>query len=348
MLQKNMMQRILILVVFLYIALLITSCKNDNRTANSDTVPLELTLLRFEKDLFNCEAESIDEDLIKLKKKYGDFFDLFFYQITRLGTSDAKMMAERVVQFIADTNLRAVYRKTGDVFGDFELEKKELENAFREYSVHFPEYQIPQIVTLISAFSYPIVVDSSTLGISLDMYLGADYHYYSTLDPPLPYFLRRKMQKDYLVADAMRGWLESDFAIDESNAKMIEMMLSQGRLLCVLDEILPETHDTLKTGYSAIQLEWCRANEASIWSFFIENKLLFSDDPNLLQKYVSDGPTTNGFPAESPGNIGKFAGWQIIKSYLKNNKQVSLKDLMNEKDLMKVFQQSKYKPEKNN
>ena len=36
----------------------------------------------------------------------------------------------------------------------------------------------------------------------------------------------------------------------------------------------------------------------------------------------------------------------IVKSYLENHRDVSLKDLMEEKDMMKIFQQSKYKPAK--
>ena len=102
----------------------------------------------------------------------------------------------------------------------------------------------------------------------------------------------------------------------------------------------------LKSGYSSSQLAWCRTNEKLIWSFFIDNKLLFSFDPNLMNKYVNDGPTTNGFPKESPGNIGQFIGWQIVRSYMKNHPGVSLQKLMEEKDLIKIYNESQYKPGK--
>jgi hypothetical protein len=125
---------------------------------------------------------------------------------------------------------------------------------------------------------------------------------------------------------------------------MIDFMISQGRLLYYLDLVTPDEPDTIKTGYTSAQLNWCIQNEKKIWSFFIDNKLLFSFDPNLMNKYVNDGPTTNGFPKESPGNIGQFTGWQIVKSYMKNNPQVTLQQLMEEKDLLKIFNESKYKP----
>jgi hypothetical protein len=154
------------------------------------------------------------------------------------------------------------------------------------------------------------------------------------------------MQKEYMVSDAMKGWAESDYAIDETSARMVDFMISEGRLIYFLEKVMPDAQDTIRTGYSKKQLEWCNANEKQIWSFFIENKLLFSIDPNLMNKYVNDGPTTNGFPKESPGNIGKFIGWKIVRSYMKNHPETSLRQLMEEKELVKVFNESKYKPER--
>lgn len=334
------------LIMFLYMSVLITSCVQDKNKLPEDSKEYHLKLFRFEQDLFEIKPEQMPEGLELLKDKYGSFFDLFAFQITRLGSRDSVQMNQNFITFVSDTNFRAVYNECYKRFPDFKEEQMGLEKAFSRYAELFPENSIPNIVTLLSVFSYPIVVDSANLGIGLDMYMGQDNKYYFTLEPPLPLFLRRKMSKEYIVSDAMKGWLESDYAIDESRAKMVDMMVSQGRVLCALDEILPDVHDTLKSGYSLSQLEWCKSNESKIWSFFIENKLLFSDDPNLLQKYVNDGPTTNGFPQESPGNIGKFAGWMIVKSYLNKHKDVSIKTLMEEKDLMKVFQQSKYKPSK--
>ncbi len=340
------MRSSVLLMLFLYINLLITSCVQDKKKISEDIKEQSLELYRFEQDLFGIKPELVPDGLQELKDKYGSFFELFAFQITRLGSRDSAEMNRNFIHFLSDTNFRAVYTECEKVFPDFETERHGLENAFTRYSSLFPGNTVPKVITMLSVFSYPIVVDSTSLGIGLDMYLGTDNKYYFTLEPPLPLFLRKKMRKEYIVTDAMKGWLESDYGIDESRAKIVDMMISQGRTLCALDKIVPDVHDTLKSGFSSSQLEWCTTNEAKIWSFFIENKLLFSDDPNLLQKYVSDGPTTNGFPKESPGNIGKFAGWMIVRSYMDNHPDVSVKSLMEEKDLMKIFQQSKYKPAK--
>ena len=114
----------------------------------------------------------------------------------------------------------------------------------------------------------------------------------------------------------------------------------------MLDAMMPKLADTLKTGYSASQFKWCFENEKNTWSFFVEKKVLFSNSLEQYIKYISEGPTTNGFPKESPGNIAAFIGWQIIKSYMKENSSMTLPQLMNEKDAALILKNSKYKPKK--
>ncbi len=328
----------------IYMVLFITGCKHVNDRPDISTITFEIKAHRFEKDMFGLDSLNFEKEFNNLKMKYGNFFNLFSFQITSIGSPDSSLMIDHYRSFINDSNFRNIYLDCEKLYGNFNKKNADFTEAFRYYSFYFPQKTIPRVVTMISGFSYPVVCDSTTLGISLDMYLGPSYRFYSTLEPALPNYLRSRMQGDYMVSDAMKGWAESDYGIDESTARMVDFMISQGRLLYYLDKILPDVSDTIKTGYSLSQLEWCKVNEKKIWSFFIENKLLFSFDPNLMNKYVNDGPTTNGFPKESPGNIGKFIGWQIVKSFMAGHKEISLEQLMNEKNLQKIFDESKYKP----
>ena len=47
---------------------------------------------------------------------------------------------------------------------------------------------------------------------------------------------------------------------------------------------------------------------------------------------------------ESPGRVGVWIGWQIVRSYMKNN-NVTLQELF-AKDAKEIFDNSKYKPKK--
>src|SRR5690606_30194116 len=97
----------------------------------------------------------------------------------------------------------------------------------------------------------------------------------------------------------------------------------------LLDKFLPFLHDTLKTGYTKAQLDWCIENEGLIWSYIISAEDLYSLNPAVIQSYIGEGPFTQGFSQEySPGNLGPWIGWQIIKKYLSKNPETTPEELM--------------------
>ena len=65
-----------------------------------------------------------------------------------------------------------------------------------------------------------------------------------------------------------------------------------------------------------------------------------------IMKLTSDGPFTSIFPQESPSRAGVWIGWQIIRKYMVENPNMTIQDLMNEKDAQLILAKSKYKPRK--
>ena len=76
---------------------------------------------------------------------------------------------------------------------------------------------------------------------------------------------------------------------------------------------------------------------------FVQNNLLQTIDNNVIKNYIGDGPKTQELGEASPGNIGSFAGWQIIKKYMQKNPKTGLKELM-AIDAETIFAEAKYKP----
>ena len=60
--------------------------------------------------------------------------------------------------------------------------------------------------------------------------------------------------------------------------------------------------------------------------------------------YVEERPSIPEIGNKCPGRIGQWLGWKIVKAYMKNNPDVSLADLMAEKDAKKIFDHSRFKP----
>ena len=52
---------------------------------------------------------------------------------------------------------------------------------------------------------------------------------------------------------------------------LIYQMIDAGKRLYLLDHFLPQSADSLKTGYTQQQLDGCYNNEADIWNYFVQN-----------------------------------------------------------------------------
>ena len=65
-----------------------------------------------------------------------------------------------------------------------------------------------------------------------------------------------------------------------------------------------------------------KENEIFIWKYFIENKLLYDTNRELVNRFINPAPFSKFYlelDRESPGKIGQWIGWNIVKSYVKNN-----------------------------
>ena len=111
--------------------------------------------------------------------------------------------------------------------------------------------------------------------------------------------------------------------------------------------LLPEKREALLMNYTNDQLNWAKANEAQVWKYFIENKYLYDNDMKLTARFIQRAPFSKFYlelDHESPGSVGVYIGWQIVRSFMENN-NVTLQELAL-KDAKTIFDQSKYKPKK--
>jgi hypothetical protein len=187
----------------------------------------------------------------------------------------------------------------------------------------------------------PVQFLSGDMIIAMDMYLGKDQEAYRGLG--LPLYKIDRMNKHYIVRDGIYELYYYHF-LKKPGKNVLEKMMEEGKQLYFLDAMLPETPNNIKIGYTENQLKWCETNEQNIWAFMIENELLYSSNSNTLRKFFTDGPFSNDFSRESPARIGEWLGWQIIRSYMKKNPDVTLEELFTNEDAQELLAKSGYRP----
>jgi len=129
--------------------------------------------------------------------------------------------------------------------------------------------------------------------------------------------------------------------------QFLDIMVSEGKKHYLIDQYLPEYSQSDIMGYSTEDWAWLESNEAQIWKYFIENRLLYSTDTNLYSRFIENAPFSKFYidiDKDSPGRVGVWLGWQIVNSYMRNN-NVTLPLLM-QKNAEDIFKNSKYKPKK--
>ena len=329
-------------LITLVLAASFFSCGNNPLDIDVSTVKVDLTIKRFEQDLFQYKGGIAPKNVVELNDKYGLFFQDFTQSVISIGSIKHENINHRLTDFSSDPYINEVKTDVDNVYANFSSYENQLTEAFKHYKHYFPKKNIPEIVTYISGFNYAITTDKNYLGIGLDMFLGSNYEAYKQLG--LPQYKSNFMNKENLVPGAILGWVSTEFELKSKNADLLTEMIHQGKTLYLLDALMPTTDDGLKISYSNEQLKWCNNNAEPVWFYFIDNKLLYTKETKEIIKYMGESPFIQGFPEGSPGRIGHWVGWQIVKAYMDKNPNVTVQQLMANTNAQEILNKSKYKP----
>ncbi len=331
--------------VFLWgiITLSFFSCKRNPLKVDISNITQEVEVVRFDDRLFFPEGKDTLEAMVELSNEYPDFFNLYTYRIIQIGGIDDENFKEMMSLFLTDTLINNVKQKTDSVFYDYPKLEKGLKKAFKYYSYHFPNKELPTIYTYISGFNQSVVTAENIIGISLDKYLGRDCSYYQQLSTT-PQYKAVNMHKDKILSDVAYAWGITEYENPDRATNLLGNMIQKGKMMYLVDAMLPEMNDSLKIGYTGPQLEWCEMNEPQMWTYLIEKKMLYSSKRMDIIRYVNDAPSTSGFPTDSPGRTGVWIGWRIVRQYMKKHPEITLPELMDNYDFQKILNESGYSP----
>lgn len=319
--------------IAIVILLMLSSCKKE-RTWEVDAsgVNVDLVIHDISKRFFN---DSIP--LVQLKKDYPFFFD---------NSSDSIWNEQRKDPFEVN-----IYKESVKQFGDFEKLNQDLIPIFQKYKHYFPEYETPKVFTYSSglqSLDYPVIYSAQDrlMFIAMDGFLGEKHKLYDSMR--VEQYLRRNMYIERVPSAVVGAIAENIVTYSPRQQKFIDVILYEGKKLMLQDVLLTDTPDEYKIGYTPQQMAWAVANEGNIWNYFVEQNYVFSDDRTLEKRFINVAPFSkfnNEIEQHSPGRIGAWIGWQIIRKYLQENPEVKLQDLLLDMDSQKILQASKYKPE---
>jgi len=314
------------------------SCGGDSSKklrVNLSNVEIDdVKISRYGKDLFAVDPDNIKNELEALSGKYYFFLG---------GNLDDTLNLIQIQSYITDPGLLEISSACFEKYPDLDVLEDDITSAFKHFKYYFPDTKIPKVYSYISGldFEYPVRVIDTVMIIALDMYLGKGVEFYKQIG--LPEYKTNFLDEEYIIIECMKELGTEKIPFDVSNKNLLELMICNGKLLYFSDAMLPVVTDDIKIKFTPDQLDWCKENESNIWSLFIDQQLLYTKDLSVIHKFLNDGPFTAGLSKESPSRLGQWIGWQIVRSYMNNN-DVSLQQLINEKDAQHILSESSYKP----
>jgi uncharacterized protein YneF (UPF0154 family) len=300
---------------------------------------LNLSLLRYEDDLFSLNMNNLSQEIERLSQVYPAY-------LIEPGCWNDPMLLEGLKAYLQDTIMIALYEDVKKTIKTDHL-LKELETAFGYYKVFFPDDSIPQIITMIPGLDIympSIYIWDDILYVNVDMYLGADYQYYKSIDE-LPVYIAERCAPEYLPIDIFKKAVVYNQLGRAPHTTLLDNMITEGKKLYFTEMMFPNAAERLIIGYSEEKYQWATDYLGNAWNYIIEKNEFFGKGDALVRCYIEEAPFTKPFGNESPGRMGTFIGWKLIQSFMKNNPEVTLGELMQEIDYQKILNNSKFKPQ---
>jgi hypothetical protein len=321
-------------------------CHRDQLYVDTDRISVpQPELLRLEDDLFGLRAEGFDERTTALKAKYGPWYEHYIMSfLNRRGTQDS-LYRKALLSFISDRDVRGAYEDVKKVYPDEKVRSLagDLHDCMKRFRYHFPSAKLPQrFITCTTGWNYAFAYMDSALILGLDMYLGDTSRFYKMLR--YPQYQVKRMNEAHILPDIARGWMLTEFDKSETGNRLLDHTIFYGKIFYGVEALLPDLHDSLIIGYSSQQMAYCRSYEKNLWGYFAAENRLYESNMNIVRELTTEGPFTAAISRECPPRVAMWVGWQIVRSYMRNNEKVTLEELMGEKDAQKILTKSRYRP----
>jgi hypothetical protein len=259
---------------------------------------------------------------------------------------DDPMNQKQIFDFVTDPRSKDFSNAILKKYPDLKFLERTLGQGFAIYDQMFDKrVKQPTIYTYISYLDYQsrVIYLDSVLVIGIDLYLGADYPHYDAIAADLPMYIRRRLDAQFIAVDAMKA--VAHFELNKSPQPLktlLDHIVLNGKVAYFLEKTLPDTDVATRFGYTDEEMAWCEKSETMMWSYLMSAGLLYEGDSFKYRAFVMEGPTVQEFPG-SPGRVGHFLGYQIVKAYMENTNQ-TLPELFANLDSQDILKGSKYRP----
>ncbi|GGF15803.1 gliding motility lipoprotein GldB [Hymenobacter cavernae] len=253
-----------------------------------------------------------------------------------------EILANTLVRLATNSGLQKLGREAETEFKDTNKLQGQLKQLFQHVRYYFPSFRVPPVQTFVSGLSQDLFVNDSLMVIGIDYFVGPKASY----RPNVPAYILRRYTPEHLLPTIALAVSSKYNQHQLTNQTMLSEMVQFGKSLYFAEKVLPCTPDSTIIGFTAKELASVEFNEGKVWAHFIEKNLLYNTSPFTIQKYVGERPDVPEIDKTAPGRIGAWVGWQIVRKYMAEHPNVTLAQLMADKNAQHILTESRYRPKR--
>lgn len=327
-------------------SLLLTACGRSKKVDVSN-IDVNVTIQRFDHDLDAAHSKPLDTQVAFLQKKYGVFYQDYIERIVKWGSIRDTAYYKIMREVLNAQSYHDLKHDVDSVYPNLDKQNAEITDAFRHIKYYYPQKKLPKVYAYFSGFQVQTSIGNGYFAIGLDMFLGADSRFYPALRETIPHYISHRFTPANIAPRVVEGIAREDmFPENDQDKSLLSKMVYNGKILYFMDKILPDVPDSTKIGYTTKQMQWCDDFKANIWGYFLEENLLYETDYEKIQKYLGEAPFTPGLGEKNDAapKLALWTGWQIVRQYMDKHPEISLPQLMADRDAQKILNESKYRP----
>ncbi len=321
--------------------LVFLGCTSKDELPDISGISINLQLIRLEDEFSRCKTEAAVDSFMN---KYPDFaLNFFKYDSVR-----APQIRRRIAHMTSFPEYDTLYQACKRHVVGIDEAKKELEQALRYIRYYYPNEELPdRIYTFVSGYEpgADLYEKNGMLVWGLEYCLGAKLPYRPPTQLQIYGYMLERMTPQYLPINYVLSFTTRINKSDILDNTALSDMIYYGKAYYFLEKVFPGKPDSLLIGFTDQQVADAEYNLPTIWGHFVKNELLYSTKREVKNRYLDERPKVPEISEECPGRIGRWLGWQIVRSYMRRNPDITLPQLMATTDAKMIFQKSKFRPQ---
>lgn len=298
-------------------------------------IELHVEIDRLDQKLKNAGDKETMGRILRQNPVFAEVF------LSRSQYPNEEIFTENIFQLFQNPHIDTLFQETEEIFKDFEDVRLQFEEAFKRIQYYYPEYIPPRIQTVVSGLSSDMYLSDSLIIIGLDYYLGEGAKF-RPINTPL--YILERYRKENIVPNSLLLISTRFNNSDPRQNSLLAEMIYYGKAHYFSKQMLPCVPDSIFFGYTTEEMKDIYYNQPIIWASLIQNESLFETSHIIKDKFIGERPKTYEISERCPGRIGRWLGWEIVKSYAGQMEEPDLVTIMGIADANLMFEQSRFKP----